>query len=535
MKESERETHNDRWVWGAFAAICVAGLALRLFDLNKADMEMEQARWYFLAIQNTHEMWKWLRYEYMGSLDILVKHVLAGVSRDTFFLKIYQLLLFPLVAWYLMRLSTLLFKDAKPGLLGSLILALSPLHVMYTQMFRYHALVTFLATGAVSYYGEYVVKGNKRALPLFGLFAAAAGISHYYALVLLPALIIGTVAACGRTTVTWKRMGAAALSMFVFSIPAVPLYVYQVHSRVGGLGLGSLKAYVFSRAVLNVPDAFFQFILGGHYPIHEKILGARVLLFGVAGLYAVIVVAAARLLRSGEDAGGVRFLLVATTAALVLPFFSVPIIGILYIPKYLLPFVPCWFLVLGRVITGIRWSAGRWIVGAWLLVLMVGSLAMYYPALGPRPGYREAFRVLSRKAEDGDAVVMMAGYFSNMTPLYPKFRGMELALPQVRFTPEAALTERAMVTEENMKRFTQALKGYKRVWVFYGDGTGEYARLPMDPKRIAYRWFESHYRPVEDFRFYATFIKPLDDRRLGLLRLYVPLKEKPTGYAGKTQ
>jgi len=295
--------------------------------------------------------------------------------------------------------------------------------------------------------------------------------------------------------------------------------------HTGGVsGHMPLSEYVFSRNLLNILDAFLQFTLGAHYQIHMHTFPARALLVATAAVYFILAVAFISGSKNWLGSYKKRLFLCAVLCMTILPFFTVPFAGALYIPKYLLPFTPLFFLIIAKLAYDMPSPVLRVSALTVLFAILCSSTTYYYRVLGPSPSFKDAIRFVAKEASTDDTIVVSPGYYYMLFDIYGPVQGKIMSVPQGDFRKDIR-KQKELITPETMERFAREnLTGKEHLWVFYGDGTGERERIPMDPYKTTYSWFESHYKavPSKDFRFYISTIKPGHGKPLGLLRFYVP-------------
>lgn len=506
----------------ALAAVVAAGLLLRLWQIGKSALEIEQATWFYYATRPTGEMLKWLGTEITGTLDVLALHALSFATSSPVTMRICLLAFFPPTVWFMYKISELVFDDARPGLYAAFLFSISPLSIHHAQLLRYHSQAMFLTVGAMMFFLRYLSDGKRLNLLLFTIMFAASALTHYYALALLPALASGAIVLKGAPAGTSRRAANGLLAAGVALLILSPVFISQINRRVGGSAFdaGAMAGYIFSGAIINIPDAVIQFLLGGHFMIHDDYPLARGLLFSAVATLAALLAALLGQRLKWISSYKRRFFFVVVAAAVFLPFFSVPIAGMPYVPKFLMPYVPLFFLLISGILADIKPAISRNLILGALSAVMLVSLGYYYKVLGPEPTFKDAVEYLNQNAAPGDTIVISPGYYYMVFQVYGPPPGRLLAVPQGDFLRDM-LKGKDVTTPESMEKFGKKyLKDLDRVWVFYGDGSGEKMRVPADPDNSAYKWFEKRYSTLKETNFYVSPIKPSYNQPIGIIKLY---------------
>ena len=78
-----------------------------------------------------------------------------------------------------------LFGDNKIGLGGALLLAVSPMHIWFSQEARGYALLTFLLLAKIYFFLQVLIKNRKFSWISFSIFSVLSLYTHYFALIIL--------------------------------------------------------------------------------------------------------------------------------------------------------------------------------------------------------------------------------------------------------------------------------------------------------------------------------------------------------------
>jgi hypothetical protein len=151
MMEYEAELKNpDRFFPLLVLAITVVGALLRMFDIGSKGLWLDEAFSVWMGRQPPSEMLSWLvRIDQHPPLYYLLLHSWMRLGDDAATVRAFSALAsaltIPVVYFLGRRLA-----GGKVGLLGALILALSPFHVRFAQEARMYALLSLNASLALS-------------------------------------------------------------------------------------------------------------------------------------------------------------------------------------------------------------------------------------------------------------------------------------------------------------------------------------------------------------------------------------------------
>ncbi len=364
-------------------------------------------------------------------LHYLVAHVAVQVGDPTIWVRVPSLVLgaatVPLV--YLLGARTV---GRGAALLGSALLALSPMAVWYGHEARAYASLTFLAVLSTYALLRALEPGQRRWgwWLVFVLSSAGVLYTHYTGVFVLGAQTAWAAWAC-LAEGSRRRLGelAAATVLIVLAyLPWIPAYQDQHQNKVGILAINFLHPLNWHTAWENVA----KLLVGQPFEPWDDLLGARGLLLigiGLAALAAGWVVnatdpgASIRLRPRPSGLMLVAMLAVATPVALLLyGIFDTS----LYAPRNLLASLPGMCLLLGAAVAGIR-PPFRTVAAAALIAAVALAGAEGLRAEHRRPPFDEAGAYLDREAGPGDAVLLLqAG--SELFGRNPALRSLELSM-----------------------------------------------------------------------------------------------------------
>ena len=375
------------------------------------------------------------------------------------------------------------------GALAGLFLAWNPTHIWYSQEVRSYAWTTLLGI-LLTYLGWLWWRRGRSADGW--VYAVVGGLSLYVhtflAFLLAAQGILVTVWAVYRkrsVTVLKRRVWPFLVALLMF-LPWMWPTLSQLQSNRTYFYWGYLDV---SAVVQQTAHAFAFFTLPDSLRPFYVSRGAFLLwlLAAVGTLY---------LWRRGEG----KWLAVSTWGPLVMTLgvaYFIP----KYAPRYVLYTLPLWYLLaVAPVIDLARWtdSLGSRVIpcmaGAFLALLITGyGLASWHvreltadPRVA-RPDFRGAISFVQKKAQPGDAVILVGGHMEPITryylrrsdvDVYPLPRGVLLDLSRPLQWSEVAPTLNMLTAQ------------HRRVWtVFWQEDLA-------DPQRLVYSLAQTYWCPV---------------------------------------
>jgi 4-amino-4-deoxy-L-arabinose transferase-like glycosyltransferase len=299
------------------------------------------------------------------------------------------------------------------ALLSTSGLALSALHIYYSQDVRMYALLGFWASASflsLALIASDERKGDAHRLGRWAayVFFTGAGLyTHYYMILAVLSQNLIWAASPARKRVGWKAWLVSQLCLVVIFIPWLPFLVSQLPSTMAATSAINWRETVgWKDAALTA----LSFCLG-HYQREDR------LFFGVLAVPALAVFGAAayiglkrvtRLEKPGD----------AICLAYLLPV-PLALLGGVFVPGYQLAYVtislPGWFLLLGIGVSqaGLRLveRRGRGLfprtaIGLPLLLLLAASAVHYHRSPSAwRADWREACRTIEAAARPHDTAL----------------------------------------------------------------------------------------------------------------------------------
>jgi uncharacterized membrane protein len=483
----------------------------RFVSLGKESIWLDEATSIIIARMNLPSVVAWAAGDIHPPLYYLALHFWLRLGESEFAVRALSAVLGILTIGVAYALARELF-DQRVGLLAALLLALSPLHVGYSQEARMYVMLTLWSLLA-SYLLLMALRRQRMRYWLgYVLTSVLALYTHYFALfVLLFQGLYGFywLARNANSKEQWLRGLLAGMAIALLFLPWVPILYHQATTGGGGWVEKSVGRPSW-RALADTWAAFSIGLDGQLYPALLR-RGAYVL-FGVCVLSALSALFARR---SGKVREGTLFCLM---------YVGVPLATVwllsqfkpMYTVRYLLPFLPAYCILVAAgierlgVLAALRGALGSrsvacgiWVRGGVTLALVLTMLYADWNAerVERNPDWRAASSFVVAETQPGDVVLFSPRWNYKPFDYYARGRlALDIDLP-IPVTEGAARS----VVDDVARR-------YQRVWLFWE--RGHYS----DPEGVAKRVLESRFELVETREFHgiqSLFLYDLRASRTG--------------------
>jgi uncharacterized membrane protein len=475
-------------IW--LSVVLLAALGLRLFHLHDRVLWFDEANSLLIARaspsqiadavrDDTHSPFYYVLLHYWqfvanGEARARLLSVLAGVATVA-------------VVYWLGRV--LVGRGA--GLLAATFLAVSPLHIWYSQEIRMYAVQTFFV--ALSFlFMVMALRQDREALWVgYSVVTALSLYAQYASLYIVVAQNVLVAIYYGTDRLRLRRWLASQCAVALLFAPWLPVFVSQARMAVGSSWLGPLEP---GRVL-----AFFSLFSGAYLgDTHGRSVSVVITV-------AALVIPVAILLYRRES---------RQTAAFLLLWFVVPVVLLAlqslnqnrFLPRVLLSTVPPLALLLGCAMTQPGKAMVRAItvfVGIALFVANLYALRNYYFLENPwvKSDLREAAGNLANEIQAGDIVVHLSE---------SSFRPFQCYLGNgvVQGVIDTPVYQPHLFRVTGDGRLPQSTAGFKRVWlVLYPD------QFHRDLAETTRDWMNRHHHFVRTLHESGTIFVGLYDRQ----------------------
>jgi len=479
-----RATRLHTWLTsGPLVLVVLGGAALRFVGLAKESVWLDEATSITIARMDLASVVAWAAGDIHPPLYYLALHLWLGLGESEFAVRALSALFGVATVVIVYALARELF-GRRVAWLSALLLALSPLHIWYSQETRMYVMVAMLCLLA-----SYVMLLALRRQHIcywagYVLVSELALYTHYFALFVL--LFQGLFAVywlwCNGSKALWRKWLVASLVIGLLFLPWVPILYHQATTGGGGwversVGRPSLRA---------LADTWINFSLGLDTRLYPVLLRrVAYVLFGVCVMFAVF-----RLGREREREA-VLFCLMYVGLPL-LAAWLLSQVKPMYTIRYLLPFLPPYCILVAAGIETLEW---KWVrVGVTLFltgVLFIGDWNARHTER--HPDWRGLSSYVLEQAGAGDVVLFSPRWNVKPFDYYVQGRveiNMDLPIP---VTGDAA-----------QRVVADVARRYERVWLVWE--RGHYS----DPEGVVKQMLDERFRFVDEQAFRGT----------GELRLY---------------
>jgi mannosyltransferase len=363
---------------------------------------------------------------------------------------------------------------------GAALLALSPLHIWYSQEGRQYALTILLTTLAANAFGQAIspppaspatnpAQSPWRLWAGYVVWGALALYTHYYAgLVLASFGLVGIWASWQRRS--WRLFGNLAAANGAILLLFLPGLVAPLSQAGGG-------TWNWVAAKYGIPGWRTLYDLAGAFTygtLFDPALAIKLTLLMLAGVLLVVA-----LCRWGNwptvrtNASGDRLsllLLVAWAGGAPLLAFCVSQFAPLFLTRYLLPALPGYLALLAVGLASLEesrqvaWARSGLVVGGMLLAASFLAVLPLY-AGGHKEDWRGVAQTVAAREQAGDVVLLVDEdinvpfnyYYQGHAPQFRLWRGV---------------TEPAEIAA----KLQPLLDQYRRLWFVHSHAPGEAAK-----------------------------------------------------------
>ncbi|MGC9335206.1 MAG: glycosyltransferase family 39 protein [Anaerolineae bacterium] len=391
------QLHRDRWRWhAALAGLTILALLLRLHHVASNSYWLDEAISVLIArlpvsliLSNAG------RSSHPGLYYLLLHHWLRPAETEAW-VRGLSVLWGVLTVPAIFLLGVLLF-NRKVALLASLMLAVAPFHVAYSQEARMYSQITCLGVLAVICFHRALESGPPHWWLATGVVVAAAAATHLFAFLLLAAMTVYALL---------YRRDCLAKLMWV-NLVAIIVVVPHLASLLGRTQrhLGGLRPLVgWDRPGVLFPLTAIHLLLVG-YSITPRLM--PVALFSSLAVFVITLWEAGRTIRRRSGAWRPLVLLSLVVGIALLGPFGVARIQPIFLPeRTLLIALPSMLLLIAWGMTEVERRTPLPVLGVGLAVVMVVSLWGYYSHPDfQKPPLRQAAMLIQERFEPGDAVL----------------------------------------------------------------------------------------------------------------------------------
>jgi len=167
--------------------ILAAAALLRVFRIGRQSLWVDEIL--TLSVSDPKSgltIWDYLKFNMHGPLHSFVVYLFNLINSSDGWLRLPSAAAGVAGVYYFFKWISL-WIDRKTAMVGCLLLAVSPMHIYYSQELRNYSFLIMFAMIACCYFHEYLLNGKKRSLAGYCLAVALAALSNFTAAFLFAA------------------------------------------------------------------------------------------------------------------------------------------------------------------------------------------------------------------------------------------------------------------------------------------------------------------------------------------------------------
>ena len=375
--------------------LTVIGLFLRLYNLGYNSLWLDEATTYSFSVKSFAEIWQiTANGEFNPPLFYWVEHVMLMLGNNEFILRFIPALLGVLTIplFYMIGKE---FLDRNAGIIAAAACTVSPFLIYYSQEARAYMMMLFFVALATIFFLRAMKSGSLMHWILFGVFSALAFWAHFYAFVMIAALVLFALLTWApRIRTELNNLKMLVLGIVIFVVLCFPLIIVTLQLFV----IRTASAPTYGIQGLDIIWETFSQISG----FNEIAMFLLIALFIIGIVQAFLI-----------DKNKGVFLVLLTVLTFVISYilsFKMPML-----PRYLI-FLSIVFFI--GIAVSYRAVYSLWntkaVVYGFIVVLFVISapiLAGYYSGYS-KEDWRGFSETLQEKTSPGDAVVAVPSYMA---------------------------------------------------------------------------------------------------------------------------
>ncbi len=381
-------------------SLTLVGAVLRFYNLGYNSLWLDEASTLTFAAQSIPAIWQAITAgEFNPPLFYWAEHIMLFFGNSEVVLRFLPAVLgsltIPLV--YLVGKE---FFDRNTGIIAAAAFAFSPFLVFYSQEARAYSMTLFFVTFSMVFYLRALKNNELKNWALFGLLSALAFWSHFYARVIIGALILYALYALfPRILSSTREAGPLVAAVGIFGILCLPLILVTIQ--------------LFAKRTASAPTYGIQGP-GLIISTFAQIAGSELVMYLFLMLFLAGIVQAFLL----DKNKGIFILTLTILTFLISHFLSY---RIPMQPRYLIFMAIVFFITIALSYRLVSARIGcRGVVYGFIVLLLVinAPLLLNYYSGYSKEDWRGFSGQLRQLTHEGDLVVVLPGYVSQPLDYY---------------------------------------------------------------------------------------------------------------------
>jgi mannosyltransferase len=372
--------------------LTIIGFFLRFYNLGYNSLWLDEATTYSTSIKSIVDIWQVSPGEFSPPLFFWVEHVMLMLGNNEFILRFIPALLGVLTIplFYVIGKE---FLDRNTGIIAAAACAVSPFLIYYSQEARAYSMMLFFVALATIFFLKGMKSGRLTHWALFGVFSALGFWSHFYAIVMIAALILfALIEWAPRIRTELNNLKMLILGVVIFAVMCLPLILVTLQLLIAR----TASAPTYGIQGLEIIWETFSQISGFN----------DIAMFVLVALFVV---------------GIIQAFLIDKNKGIFLVLLTILIFVVSYILSFKMPMVPRYLIFLSIVFSiGIAvsyravyslWNTKAVVYGFIIVLFIISApvLAGYYSGYS-KDDWRGFSEALQQKTVPGDVVVSVPGY-----------------------------------------------------------------------------------------------------------------------------
>ncbi len=213
----------------ALIVLTIAGLFLRFYSLGYNSLWLDEATTYNISLQSFDGIWQTIASgEFNPPLFYWIEHVMLIFGNSEIILRLVPAVLgvLSIPVFYLVGKE---FLDRNTGIIAAAACTISPFLIYYSQEARAYSMMLFFVALATLFFLKAMKSGNRVHWVLFSVFSAIAFWSHFYAIVMIAALVLyALIIWAPKIRTELNNLKLLVLGVIVFVILTLPLILVTI-------------------------------------------------------------------------------------------------------------------------------------------------------------------------------------------------------------------------------------------------------------------------------------------------------------------
>jgi len=472
-------------IWTVILLALVA-LCLRLFDLGKQSLWMDEGFSVWAASNPLHRIYDILRVDQHPPFFYAFTHVWLYGGWTEFYLRLPSVICGTFTTLILYFFGKRLFSS-KVGFLTALFWACAYVALEQETQVRMYAMATLFSLLSSFYFWKSIQDGTRRDWILYFITAGLALYTHYYSGFILTSQLLFLL-----SRREYKKTVKTAGILFLIFLPQLPTFWIQFEHHVSKSlpRISFTQLIIFAGNALGFENVFFEKYW---FSVSLGILSLGVIVTGLFRLKA----------RSSNAIGFLVFLcLFPSLVPFAISYFTT---NHIFLYRYIILFVPYYFLLFVAAMIALSDRfAGVFMLVLFALNLSLWGLFMEGPAF-QRQDWRDASTLLRQHLKTGDAVFVQQAM--SIPPLWYYLRDiihLDWTKPQppddtplIAISPAGQLNTQWYILggEKSVPLLEKVALRSTRQWLVLCQSTLD------DPHERSLSWFLHHRREVKSYKF----------------------------------